>query len=208
MGLKDRLLENSLVYKLWQKPFVDQKLAPLYRSGAIDRAKRVLDVGCGPGTNTPHFEKVGYLGIDINPKYTEFARARFGRDFVVADVTEYQVSNEGTFDFILVNSLLHHIDTAGARKLLRHLSTLLSPDGHVHVLDMVLPPTKYSIPRILARLDRGEHARSLEDLRALVEDAFDVVDFQRYPLQAGGLALWDFVYFKGRSASSVDSHMP
>lgn len=198
MSLKNRILENSLVYKVWQKPFVDQKLSALYRNGDIKRARRVLDVGCGPGTNTAHFANVDYLGIDINPKYIEYARNRFGREFIVADVTDYEIAGRRGFDFILVNSLLHHLDTAAARTLLRHLSRLLAPAGHVHVLDMVLPP-RPSIPRLLARLDRGEHARSLDDQRDLVADAFEIVECQQYPLAAGGIALWDFVYYKGRA---------
>jgi SAM-dependent methyltransferase len=195
----DRILENSLIYKLWQEPFVEKKLAPLHRDGAIRRARRVLDVGCGPGTNTSAFENADYLGIDVNPKYVEYARRRFSRDFVVADVTEYQLDGARKFDFILVNSLLHHIDADGARRLLRRLSALLSDDGHVHVLDMVLPKRRWSVSRFLARMDRGEFPRPLAELRALVDDALEIVDFRPNPLAIGQLMLWDFVYFKARA---------
>ena len=71
MKLTDWLLERPLVYQLWQKPFVEQKLTPILRRGDITRARRVLDVGCGPGTNTSQFGNADYIGIDINPSYIE-----------------------------------------------------------------------------------------------------------------------------------------
>jgi hypothetical protein len=42
------------------------------------------------------------------------------------------------FEFILVNSFPHHIDFANSRRILSHLGTLLTENGHVHILDLVL----------------------------------------------------------------------
>ena len=105
----------------------------------------MLDVGCGPGTNSHHFEQSEYLGIDLNERYIDYARRRWRRNFLVADVTKYSVVGE-RFDFILVNSLLHHIDTPGTRRLLSHLETLLTHDGHVHILELVLPRRTFPVP--------------------------------------------------------------
>ena len=180
-----RLMEHTLAYRVWQAPFAEKKLAPLYAHTDVARARRVLDVGCGPGTNTAHFLHAGYLGIDFNPAYIESARRRHGREFVVADL-------------ILANSLFHHIDTASTRKILAHLATLLSDDGHVHVLDLVLPE-RPSVSRFLARADRGEYPRPLAEWRELFTEAFEPVVVEPYPLGAAGVTLWNMIYFKGRA---------
>jgi SAM-dependent methyltransferase len=193
-----RLMENTLAYRVWQAPFAEQKLAPLYAHNDVARARRVLDVGCGPGTNTAHFAHADYLGIDFNPSYIESARQRYGREFVVADVTKYEVAPDQRFDLILANSLFHHIDTDSTRRILAHLATLLSDDGHVHVFDLVLPE-RPSVSRFLARADRGEHPRPLEEWRTLFSAAFEPVVFEPYPLGAAGMTLWNMVYFKGRA---------
>lgn len=198
MSLKDALLERSLVYRAWQAPFAERKLAPLRAHNDLSRIRRVLDVGCGPGTNAPHFAHADYLGIDLNPRYVEDARRRHGRTFVAADVTEYRVDPAERFDFILVNSLFHHIDDAGTRRVLAHLAELLTDDGHVHVLDLVLPE-RASISRKLAEWDRGEHPRPLADWRRLFEERFEPVVFEPYPLGALGIELWSMVYFKGKA---------
>jgi trans-aconitate methyltransferase len=198
MKLYARVMENTLAYRAWQAPFAEQKLAPLFAHTDLSTVRRVLDVGCGPGTNTRHFANADYLGIDFNPAYIESARRRHGREFVVADVTKYEVSREERFDLILANSLFHHIDTASTSRILAHLATLLSDDGHVHVFDLVLPE-RPSVSRFLARADRGEYPRPLEEWRTLFTSAFEPVVFEPYPLGAGGVTLWNMVYFKGRA---------
>jgi SAM-dependent methyltransferase len=198
MKLHARLMEFTFAYRLWQAPFAERKLAPLWAHNDVSRARRVLDVGCGPGTNTHHFASADYLGLDFNPAYIESARKRHGREFVVADVTKYEVARDQRFDLILANSLFHHIDTANTRRILGHLATLLSDDGHVHIFDLVLPKEP-SVARFVARMDRGDHPRPLEEWRTIFTEAFEPVVFEPYPLGAGGATLWNMVYFKGRA---------
>ncbi|HXF97663.1 MAG TPA: class I SAM-dependent methyltransferase [Gaiellaceae bacterium] len=64
-----RLLERPTVYLAWQRPFASAKLAPVKRHNDFRRARRVLDVGCGPGTNAAEFAHADYLGIDVNHAY-------------------------------------------------------------------------------------------------------------------------------------------
>jgi SAM-dependent methyltransferase len=193
------LLQRSLVYRAWQRPFAERKLAPMLKRGDIARARRVLDVGCGPGTNVPHFIHADYVGIDVNPQYIASASRRFAGRFIVADVRDYSTANEGLFDFVFVNSLLHHLDTAAVRQLLLHLSTLLTADGHVHILDLVLPPQRWSIAGVLARADRGDFPRPLVEWWELFAEAFNIVEFEPYSLGAGQLTMWNMVYCKARS---------
>ena len=193
-----RIMEHTAVYRLWQAPLAESKLAPVFSHTEKATIRRVLDVGCGPGTNTSHFAHSDYLGIDINPRYIEHARARHKRPFVAADVTTFTVTAGEPFDFILVNSFLHHINTHDARRILEHLRTLLSNEGHIHILDLVLPD-RPTLARLLARWDRGEHARPLEEWRTLLSEWFEPVVFQPYPLALGGVTLWNMVYFKGRA---------
>ena len=133
------ILEHPAIYRLWQAPFANQKLEPVFRHNNITKVRRVLDVGCGPGTNTPHFANNEYLGIDFNERYIEDARQRYKRAFVVADVTQYSVEPGQCFDFILVNSILHHINKPDTLRVLSHLNTLLTNDGHIHILELVQP---------------------------------------------------------------------
>lgn len=197
MSLITRVFENTLAYRVIQAPFADNKLAPFLRHNDVRQIRRVLDVGCGPGTNTRYFTSSEYLGLDINERYIEHARRTYGKPFIVADVTKYQAPEGAKYDCVLLNSFLHHIGDADARRILEHLKTVLTPDGSIHILDLVLP-NDLSIAHALARLDRGEHPRPLPQWRALFESCFEPVIFEPYPLRLAGRTLWNMVYFKGR----------
>jgi SAM-dependent methyltransferase len=190
------LLEIPWVYRAWQAPFRERKLAPVLRHNDLSAVRRVLDVGCGPGTNAPHFRGTDYLGLDLNPAYVARARARYGMRFEVADVRSWQVRDE-PFDFILVNSLFHHIEDEGCDRILAHLATLLSDDGRIHVLDLVLPPDA-SPARLLARMDRGDHPRERRAWTQLLGRHFLADLVEPYDLGAGGVTLWKMLYFRGR----------
>jgi SAM-dependent methyltransferase len=197
MKFTTRIMENTHAYRLWQAPFVEKKFSPVLAHNDLNKVKRVLDVGCGPGTNTSHFAHTEYLGIDHNPRYLEYARRRHGREFMVADITRWSVTPAARFDFILINSFFHHVDTASAREILAHLNTLLTDDGHLNVIDLVLPE-RPSIPRFLARHDRGEFPRSLQTWKEIFAESFEPVVFEPLDITGMGATLWEMVYFKGR----------
>jgi SAM-dependent methyltransferase len=132
----------------------------------------------------------------VNPEYVKSARQRYKREFLVADVTKVEIAPNERFDLILANSLFHHIDTPDTLRILAHLATLLSDDGHVHIFDLVLPEGP-SVSRFLARADRGEYPRPLDEWREIFTDAFELEVFEPYSLGAGGMTLWNMVYFKG-----------
>ncbi len=195
-AFKARLLEASPGYSLFQAPFAVHKIAPILADPDARRACRVLDVGCGPGTNTAHFGRMDYVGVDVSERYIRSARRRHRRTFFVADVSRPFV-RDVTFDCILSNSLLHHLDDRSVRATLRNLRALLASDGHLHVLDLVLPKS-WSVAYVLAKSDRGDFPRSLNQWRELLCQYFEPVVCSPYALGFPGVPLWHMVYFKGR----------
>ena len=191
--LVDRLLESSAVYALWQSPFASQKFAPVALALAHRPATRVLDVGCGPGTNARWFADIDYVGLDINNDYLALARSRYKGSFIAADLETDDLSTLGSFDAILVNSVLHHLSDDTTRRVLSQLRLRLAPNGRIHVLELVLPP-RPSPAWLLAKLDRGKYPRPLEQWRALLSEHFTVEEFRPYAL---GPRLWSMVYFQG-----------
>jgi len=197
MSVKSNILEQTLVYRTWQAPFAEQKFLPVLERNDLTSVRRVLDVACGPGTNTRHFAHADYLGIDVNEKYIQDARRRYGREFLVADACKLDSVCKEPFDFILINSFLHHLNTKDVLEVLSSLDTRLAPDGHIHILELVLPEER-SIARLLARWDRGDFSRPLPEWQALLSKVFTQVLFEPYSLSAMGTVLWKMVYFKGK----------
>jgi trans-aconitate methyltransferase len=186
------LMNNTLAYRAWQAPFAEAKLRPLFAHNDLSRVQRVIDVGCGPGTNAHHFTGVDYTGLDFNEGYIADARRRYGRDFRVADVTRLAPGTIEPGDMILVNSVLHHLDDQETHRTLAALPQLMTATGTVHILDLVLPAS-LSPHWVMARLDRGQYARSVDAWRALFRTHFVEQVFEPYSF-AG---LWAMVYFRG-----------
>jgi len=196
MNFLEAVMGQPVIYRLWMAPFAEQKFTPISAHNDLSRTRRVLDVGCGPGTNAGHFAHTDYLGIDWNARYIESARRRHKGRFLVADAETLVVPPGEGFDFILANSLLHHIDLTATKRLLAHLSGLLTDDGHIHIVELVLPP-RSGIPYALARSDRGRFSRPSEEWRSIFSELFQPVVFEPFSLSVAGVELWNMVYFKG-----------
>jgi SAM-dependent methyltransferase len=203
MSTLDVIMRRPLVYRLWMAPFAEKKFAPIVARNDMKLIRRVLDVGCGPGTNALHFSASDYLGIDLNPQYIRDAERRYANShgrlrFQVQDADTFAAPPGERFDFVLVNSFFHHVDDATVRAILSNLNKLLTDDGHVHILDLVLPEST-SIARIVARCDRGNFPRPLEKWRQLFCESFEQVLYEPYDLDRCGLTLWKMLYFKGKA---------
>jgi SAM-dependent methyltransferase len=193
--LVDRMLEHPAVYPAWQAPFVAQKFAPVERRLSRTNVGRVLDFGCGPGTNARRFASADYVGVDINEQYLSIARTKYKGQFIQADLETADLSGLGTFDTILVNSFLHHIPDDAVDRILRQLRRLLNPTGALHSIEVVIPERR-SVATLMARLDRGRYARQLKVWRALFEPHFEPLAFEPYEVGGG---LWVMVYMQGRA---------
>jgi SAM-dependent methyltransferase len=194
--VRDRLLEQPLVYRLWQGPFADAKVKPLLRRIGPTRPRRVLDIGCGPGTNAALFKDSEYVGIDLNPEYIDVARRRARGRFIVGDVTDLSVLPHEEFDLVFANSLMHHLPDSTVLPLLHRMAELCAPGGEVHVLDLILPADP-SAARMLARADRGAYARPVDAWKQLFGEALNTSHTEVYPLGLPGLPLWWMIYLSG-----------
>jgi SAM-dependent methyltransferase len=192
----DRLLEVPLVYRSWQAPFAAAKLRPFLAQVDLTGAPRVLDIGCGPGTNAAVFAGCDYVGIDINADYIRTAASRYPGRWLVGDVTDETVLPDAQFDCVFANSLMHHLDDHSVRNLLSRMARLTAPGGRIHVLDLVLPP-HLSAGRLLARLDRGRFARPVEQWRAMLNEHLREEHFQPYRFGLPLMPLWHMIYFVG-----------
>jgi len=100
--------------------------------------KRLLEVGCGMGTDLLQFARGGAFctGVDLTPRSIEIARHRFALYneqgvFMIADAERLPFANE-SFDVVYSNGVLHHTpDTAGA---VRELHRVLKQGGTAKVM--------------------------------------------------------------------------
>lgn len=195
-----RILDQAWIYRLWQAPFVRQKLKPFFiqNPNGFPSDWRVIELGCGPGTNAKQIATTHYFGWDLSPEYIAKARKLFpGLKFEVGDVTTaIWHDQKHPADALFMNSLLHHLSDEQVDQVLQGARTSLHKQSEVHIMDLLLP-REAGIPRWLARADRGAYARSIDQWRRLFEAHFETKDLRVYSLSLFGIELWKMVYFSG-----------
>src|SRR6185312_13681911 len=89
--------------------FEDDRTRPprdLLAQVPLRKARRVVDLGCGPGNSTEllveRFPDAEVIGLDSSPDMLKKARARLpGRDFVEADIATW--TPEAPVDLLFAN---------------------------------------------------------------------------------------------------------
>jgi ubiquinone/menaquinone biosynthesis C-methylase UbiE len=100
---------------------------------ASARGLKVLEIGCGLGTDGAQFAEAGadYTGVDLTDAAVELARKRFELfgltgDFQTADAEKLSFA-DGSFDLVYSHGVLHH--TPKTAEAIREIHRVLRPGG-------------------------------------------------------------------------------
>jgi ubiquinone/menaquinone biosynthesis C-methylase UbiE len=94
-----------------------------------------LDFGCGMGRLTQamagHFGKS--VGVDIAPSMIELAREHNTQgercEFILNDVDNLEIFDDGSFDFVYSNKVLQHMNPEYSTRYLKEFLRVLKPGG-------------------------------------------------------------------------------
>jgi 2-polyprenyl-3-methyl-5-hydroxy-6-metoxy-1,4-benzoquinol methylase len=143
---------------------------------ASDPRVRVLDVACGPGAFSNLFSEQSYTGIDINPRYIEYAKKHFRGDFFVQDARNLSFE-KGAFDEALVYGVLHHLDDASVTAVAENIRRVVRPGGAVLVIEDIPTESRLNlVGHLLHWIENGHFIRTSEEYRRLLSPHFRIAD--------------------------------
>ena len=142
-----------------RKYFVEPHI-PAFADFESWAGKRVLEIGCGMGTDATNFARNGaiYTGVELSSESLKLAKQRFevfglsGR-FIEGNAEEIdRLLNGETFDLIYSFGVLHH--TPSLESALKGLRTLMEPNSVFKM--MVYAENSWKSAMIAAGLDQPE----------------------------------------------------
>jgi len=144
------------------------------------RDARLLEIGCGMGTDLLQFARGGArcTGIDLTPRSVEITRHRFrlygaAGDFMISDGERLPFCDE-SFDVVYSNGVLHH--TPGTAEAIREVHRVLRPGGVAKVMLYHRNSLNYWVEIVMRRgLLAGEflRGRSAEEIMSRVIEYSD-----------------------------------
>lgn len=156
------------------------------------RGKRVLEVGCGAGTDLIRFAKGGasVTGVDIAPSAVALAKQNFAQQGLEADLREADGEHlpfaDGSFDVVYAHGVVQY--TANDRALVDEVRRVLAPGGTavfqvynrvswLNGLSKVMKvPLEHEDAPVLKKYSIGEFRRLLDGFSSvrIVEERFPV----------------------------------
>jgi len=135
---------GEMTYAEWQLEQGERTIAfylPFADAETMFAGKRVLDIGCGAGGKTLFYARCGaeeVVGVDLVEEHLRQARELAERlglagraSFVLGDAVHLDFITEGSFDTIIANDLVEHLDYPGAT--LVECAHVLRPGGRLYL---------------------------------------------------------------------------
>jgi ubiquinone/menaquinone biosynthesis C-methylase UbiE len=159
---------------------VDPPNAALRKIGlklsAATEGTKVLEVGCGTGSNLKLYEERGcdIYGIDLSPSMLERARGKLGADasLHLGDASDMPY-DDGAFDIVTAMFTLHEMPPAIRKPVLDEMVRVTDPDGKIVLIDYhfgrVGFPKGWVFKSLIVTIERiagREHFRNYRDFRS------------------------------------------
>jgi demethylmenaquinone methyltransferase/2-methoxy-6-polyprenyl-1,4-benzoquinol methylase len=107
---------------------------------------RVLDVGCGTGSNLKLYQQAGcdVYGIDMSPSMLQVARQKLGdrANLHLGDASDMPY-DDGTFDLITASLTLHEMPGVVRTGVINEIIRTLKNDGRILLIDFHPGPIRF-----------------------------------------------------------------
>lgn len=167
----------------------------------VPKSGKILDLGCGYGmlANLIALKSPSrsVIGIDLNDRRIRTAKRSINdRNNIVFHCLALESIEVSTYDAVVMTDVLHHIDDETVTKLLKTITSLLSDNGVLVILDVDRAPfwkffITYFIDRLLNPLSQLNY-RSIGALRRLIEQF--PLNNEKIIQSHKGLPLSDVIY--------------
>jgi SAM-dependent methyltransferase len=192
----NKILNLPLAYRVWSSIHFKIRADQIREAIKEDSHLKILDLGCGIGLLKKYLPPCEYFGIDINPKYIEYAKRHANGCFYIGDIMQLNsYINNIDFDYLILNGVLHHLNNPQIRSLFKNIVNYIDKDGKIIIIDLVREAGLNYINKIFLRCDRGNFIRDKAEYSDLIRDYFHIASNNNFSIRYLGVNLWKLVKF-------------
>ena len=172
-----RILKYPFFYNFYQitigcRPFL-KRFANDYLK--IDTNQKVLDLGCGTG-NVCCFlpQNIDYVGIDISPKYIEYASKKYSKFKFLCKSLAEEISLNKTFDVVYGEAILAGLTDEQCKMMFETILKHSNSKTRIILSDMNYSVDASFMKKFLFSNERNSNVRDEEAYLKLFEPYFEV----------------------------------
>ena len=164
------------IYDTFTEPFNAGLRQMALRMMPPQPGMRVLEIGCGTGTNIQKYRQAGckVFGVDLSPAMLAEAQRKLGPEARLhrADATRLPYP-DGVFDVAIAMLTLHEMPNTKRPHVLSEMRRALNADGQLLLIDLLPGPLRFPrgygirfFIRMIERVAGREHYRNYRDFMA------------------------------------------
>ena len=151
-----------LVRPQWFSKLYMDKLTGSLLNDFDFKTKKVLDFGCGIGTNSWIFQPQNYIGIDCDSKRISWANKMYeDYNFIAVKKSSLPIDSN-TMDYVFIMAVLHHMPSDLILLYLDEFTRVLKQNGKILVIEPCLSQEKPINNWFMKSLDKGKYLRNQE----------------------------------------------
>ena len=126
------------------------------------KGMKVLDFGCGTGSNSKLFHSEDYIGSEVDISRVESSREKypkykFEKIPIISSPKNMLPWEDNSFDMIFVSLCLHHINAKSCKLIFKEFRRVLKNDGKILGIEPALIDGKYFSNILMNILDAGDY---------------------------------------------------
>lgn len=180
MELSPRLYHWLVRPKWYNNLYINKRLKSLFENIDFEN-KKVLDFGCGIGSNSPMFNPEGYVGIDTDIKRIQYASNKYPNYKFQVFKEEALPFLDNSIDYVLIVAVLHHISPKMRSNYLKEFKRVLKPTGEIIVIEPCLFRKSIISNWYMLTFDKGKYiCNEKEYLKVFREENYKIKKINKF----------------------------
>ena len=157
---------------------------------------KVLDFGCGTGSNSKLFNPKDYIGSEVNSSRVEssgknYPKYKFEKIPIINSSKDKFPWKDNSFDIVLVSLCLHHINAKSCKLILKEFRRVLKSNGKILGIEPALIDGKYFSNILMNILDAGDYILPINEYKSMYEsESFKTTQIN--VVKTFGYNLWQY----------------